>query len=99
VPEIVSQVEEIELEYLKEDLPKIINSMEMGAERINQIVLSLRNFSRLDQAEMKAVDIHSGIDSSLVILQSRLKESPDSLRFKLSKSMAICPLCIATLDN
>ena len=91
VPEIVSEVEEIELEYLKEDLPKIINSMEMGAERINQIVLSLRNFSRLDQAEMKAVDIHSGIDSSLVILQSRLKEKPGQPEIQIIKEYGDLP--------
>ncbi len=71
--EIEEKAEEIELEFLVEDLPKILSSMEMGADRIRQIVVSLRNFSRLDEAEMKPVDIHDGIDSTLLILQNRLK--------------------------
>ncbi len=66
-------IESIDLEFLTEDLHKVIQSMSLGTERIRQIVLSLRNFSRLDEAEMKAVDIHEGIDSTLVILGNRLK--------------------------
>nr|WP_254173763.1 PAS domain S-box protein [Planktothrix pseudagardhii]CAD5947386.1 Bacterioopsin transcriptional activator [Planktothrix pseudagardhii] len=72
-PEIQEKSQEIELEFLVEDLPKILSSMEMGADRIRQIVVSLRNFSRLDEAEMKPVNIHDGIDSTLLILQNRLK--------------------------
>ncbi|MBW4495515.1 MAG: AAA family ATPase [Oscillatoria princeps RMCB-10] len=71
-PEIADEIEDIELEFLQEDLPKLLESMKVGADRIRQIVLSLRNFSRLDEAEMKPVDIHSGIDSTLLILQHRL---------------------------
>jgi signal transduction histidine kinase len=59
---------------LGEDLPKMLSSMKMGTDRIRQIVLSLRNFSRLDEAAMKSVDIHEGIDSTLLILNSRLKQ-------------------------
>ncbi|MEG4519862.1 MULTISPECIES: ATP-binding protein [unclassified Microcoleus] len=66
-------IEEIELEFLSEDLSKLLSSMKMGTERIQQIVLSLRNFSRLDEAEMKPVDIHEGIDSTLLILNSKIK--------------------------
>ncbi|MBW4489149.1 MAG: PAS domain-containing protein [Trichocoleus desertorum ATA4-8-CV12] len=66
--------EEIDLEFLTEDLPKILSSMKVGAERIRQIVLSLRNFSRLEEAEMKPVDIHEGLDNTLLLLQHRLKE-------------------------
>ncbi|MCC5641886.1 PAS domain S-box protein [Nostoc sp. CHAB 5824] len=73
VLEIQDFAELIELDFLKLDLPQIINSMKVGADRIREIVLSLRTFSRLDEAEMKAVDIHEGIDSTLMILQSRLK--------------------------
>ncbi len=73
VPEIQAAIEEIDLDFIKEDLPKILSSIKMGAERIRQIVLSLRNFSRLDEAEIKKVDIHEGIDSTLLILQHRLK--------------------------
>ncbi|MBW4472790.1 MAG: PAS domain S-box protein [Stenomitos rutilans HA7619-LM2] len=65
--------DEIDLDFLMEDLPKVVSSIRMGSERIRQIVLSLRNFSRLDEAEMKLVDIHEGIDNTLLILQSRLK--------------------------
>ncbi|MBD2180207.1 PAS domain S-box protein [Planktothrix sp. FACHB-1355] len=74
VEEIQELVEEIELDFLLEDLPKILASMKMGANRIREIVLSLRNFSRLDEAEMKDVNIHEGIDSTLLILQNRFKE-------------------------
>ena len=73
VSEIQAQAEAIDLNFLLEDLPKLLGSMQLGAERIRQIVLSLRNFSRLDQAEMKPVDLHDGIDSTLLILQNRLK--------------------------
>ncbi|MDX2100184.1 MAG: ATP-binding protein [Leptolyngbyaceae cyanobacterium bins.59] len=73
IPEIMDYSEAIDLEFLHEDLPKMLASMKMGTDRIRQIVLSLRNFSRLDQAEMKPVDIHEGIDSTLLILQHRLK--------------------------
>ncbi len=64
----------IDLDFLTEDFQKILQSMETGAQRIRQIVLSLRNFSRLDESDMKQVNIHEGIDSALVILQSQLKE-------------------------
>lgn len=64
---------EIDLDFIKEDLPKILASMKMGADRISHIVLSLRNFSRLDEAEMKWVDIHEGLDNTLRILAHRLK--------------------------
>lgn len=70
--EIESVIDEIELDFIGEDLLKILNSMKMGANRIRSIVLSLRNFSRLDESEMKPVDIHDGIDSTLLILQNRL---------------------------
>jgi PAS domain S-box-containing protein len=73
VPAIQAQEEEIDLDFIIDDLPKMLSSMQMGADRIRQIVLSLRNFSRLDEAEMKPVDIHEGIDNSLLILHSRLK--------------------------
>lgn len=71
--EIQAAAEEIELDFLQKDLAAILHSMKMGTERIRQIVLSLRNFSRMDESEFKAVDIHEGIDSTLLILQHRLK--------------------------
>ncbi len=70
---IQNQLEEIDFEFLVEDLPKMLSSMRGGADRIRDIVQSLRNFSRLDEAEMKPVNLHEGIDNTLVILSSRLK--------------------------
>jgi len=67
-------LEKTELDYISEDLPKILSSMKMGAQRIREIVLSLRNSSRLDESEKKAVNIHEVIDSTLLILNHRLKE-------------------------
>ncbi|MCC5632706.1 response regulator [Nostoc sphaeroides CHAB 2801] len=75
--EIQHYLKKIDFEYLQEDLPNILTSMEVGAERISQIVLSLRNFSRLDEADKKFVDIHEGIESTLLILQERLKGRAD----------------------
>ncbi|WP_083305114.1 sensor histidine kinase [Moorena producens] len=72
-PEIKNRLEEIDLEFLAQDLPKIIASMKGGAERIREIVLSMRNFSRLDEADLKPVNIHEGIDNTLVLLSNRLK--------------------------
>jgi signal transduction histidine kinase len=71
-PEIQTQIEAIDLDFLVADLPRLMSSMQAGAERIREIVKSLRTFSRLDETGMKAADIHSGIDSTLMILQSRL---------------------------
>lgn len=70
---ILDKIEEMDLDFVSEDLKKIVRSMEVGTKRIRQIVLSLRNFSRLDESEMKPVDLHGGIDSTLLILQHRLK--------------------------
>ncbi|MEG4800939.1 CBS domain-containing protein [Microcoleus sp. ARI1-B5] len=76
-PEPVSEIREaaaeMEIDFLVEDLSKIVSSMQVGTERIRQIVLSMRNFSRSDRASIKLVDIHEGIDSTLLILQHRLK--------------------------
>ena len=73
VAEIQEEQEAIELDFLEEDLTKILASMKVGSDRIREIVLSLRNFSRLDEAELKAVDLHEGIDSTITILKHRLK--------------------------
>ena len=72
VAEIEQESDKIEIEYIIEDLPKLLKSMKVGTERIREIVKSLRNFSRLDEAEMKPVNIHEGIDSTLLILNNRL---------------------------
>ncbi|NEO29750.1 MAG: response regulator [Symploca sp. SIO3C6] len=72
-PEIQELIEEIDLEFLMEDWQKLINSMQLGAERIHEIVLSLRNFSRTNQLEKEYIDIHDGLDKTLLILNHRLR--------------------------
>ncbi|MBD2198413.1 MULTISPECIES: GAF domain-containing protein [Calothrix] len=84
--------EEIDLEFINEDLPKTLTSMKVGIDRIRQIVLGLRNFSRLDEAEMKAVNIHEGIDNTLLILQHRLKAKPESPAINIVKNYDELPL-------
>nr|WP_228056490.1 PAS domain S-box protein [Microcoleus sp. LEGE 07076] len=70
---IEDKIEEIELEFLLEDLPKAMSSMQIGADRIREIVRSLRTFSRKDDSQMSKVNLHEGIEGTLLILQSRLK--------------------------
>lgn len=91
VATIQEEIEEIDLEFLLGDLPKMIGSMRMGADRIKAIVASLRNFSRMDEAEMKDVDIHEGIESTLMILQSRIKATSDRPEVKITKNYAPLP--------
>ena len=90
--EIDSKAEEMDLEFLAEDLPKIMSSMQVGAERIRSIVLSLRNFSRLDHSEMKPVNLHEGIDSTLLILQHRLKANGNFSGIEVIKNYQELPL-------
>lgn len=90
-PEIQKYIEAIDLDFLIEDLPNILSSMETGTERIRQIVLSLRHFSHLDQAEMKRVDIHEGIDSTLLIVQHRLKPTAEHPGIKVVKEYGNLP--------
>ncbi|NMG10729.1 response regulator [Brasilonema sp. UFV-L1] len=74
-PKIEQIIKEIDLNFLMNDLKNLLGAMYRGADRIRQIVLELQKFSRLDEAEMKSVNIHDGIDSSLMMLQHRLKET------------------------
>ncbi len=89
--EIAEQAEEIDLAFLEEDLPKLLTSMQVGTERIREIVLNLRNFSRLDEAELKVVDIHEGINSTLLILQHRLNLDSDSPSIEILKNYGDLP--------
>lgn len=91
-PEVKASIEEVDLDFLSEDLPKILSSMKTGAERIRQIVLTLRNFSRVDESEIKSVDIHEGIDSTLVILQNRFKGRQDHPAIQLIREYDRLPL-------
>ncbi len=90
--EIQTTAEDIDLEFLQEDLPKLLSSMKVGTERIRQIVLSLRNFSRIDEADFKSVDIHEGIDSTLMILQHRLKAKAEQPEIAVIKDYGTVPL-------
>jgi signal transduction histidine kinase len=74
IPEVQTKVDEVDLTFLREDLPKILASMHVGAERIRKIILSLRNFCHLDESELKRVDIHAGIEDTLLILKHRLNQ-------------------------
>ncbi|WP_375539798.1 PAS domain-containing sensor histidine kinase [Cylindrospermum sp. FACHB-282] len=89
--EIKAEIAAIDLDFLKEDLIKLIQSMCVGTDRIRAIVLSLRNFSRLDEADFKRVDIHEGIDSTLMILQNRLKAKPNHPEISVIKEYGKLP--------
>ncbi|MBE9106617.1 GAF domain-containing protein [Nostoc cf. edaphicum LEGE 07299] len=91
-PEVEAHIEAIDLDFMVEDLPKILISMKMGANRIREIVLSLRNFSRLDEADMKPVNIHEGIDSTLLILQNRFKQTSVNAGIEIVKEYGDIPL-------
>ncbi|MBE9102299.1 GAF domain-containing protein [Vacuolonema iberomarrocanum] len=91
-PEIQLALQTIDIDFLSDDLPKLMASMKIGADRIRQIVLSLRNFSRLDESEKKPVDIHDGINSTLLILQNRMKTCPDGGSIRLVKDYGHLPL-------
>ena len=90
-PEIRQEVEEIDLPFIQDDMEKILNSMDFGTLRIRDIVLSLRNFSRLDEATQKCVDIHGGIDSTLMILHHRLKDNASRPEIQLRKNYGDLP--------
>jgi signal transduction histidine kinase len=92
VSKVQAILEVIELNFLIEDLPKLLESMTVGAERIREIILSLRVFSRLDEAEIKVVNIHENIDSTLMILGHRLKPKPEHPTIKVIKEYGELPL-------
>ncbi|MBN4006249.1 ATP-binding sensor histidine kinase [Nostoc sp. LPT] len=92
LPEIAEKMAEMELEFLVNDLQKLLSSMRVGADRICQIVLSLRKFSRLDESEIKPVDIHSGIDSTLLILQHRLQNNSKDTEIAVIQKYGQLPL-------
>jgi two-component system, NtrC family, sensor kinase len=81
----------IDLDFIQTDLPKILRSMEAGTNRVREIVLSLRNFSRLDEAESKTVDLHEGIDSTILMLQHRCIVTPDRPPIQILKHYGDLP--------
>ncbi|NET47867.1 MAG: GAF domain-containing sensor histidine kinase [Merismopedia sp. SIO2A8] len=84
-PDIQSLIDEIDLGFLMDDCERLLKSVDMGADRISQVVLSLRNFSRLDEAEIKQVDIHEGLDNTLLILKHRLHTNDSRRTIKITK--------------
>jgi two-component system, NtrC family, sensor kinase len=84
-PAVLEKARLVDIGFIQEDLPKILSSIKTGADRIREIVLSLRSFSRLDEAEMKVVNIHEGIDSALLILQSRLNRQANTTKIEVVK--------------
>lgn len=103
VPPSVIQKETagIKLDYILDDFSNLLSSMKMGAERIQGVVESLRNFSRVDEAEKKQVDLHSGLNSTIVLLQHRLKARFDRPEIKLIKDYGDLPpvTCYASQVN
>ncbi|MEG4395271.1 PAS domain S-box protein [Microcoleus sp. BROC3] len=89
--QVWDKINEIDLDYIAEDFPKLFNSMQVGTERIVEIVKSLRNFSRLDESAGKSVNIHEGIDSTLMILQNRLKSHSSHPGIKIIKDYQLLP--------
>lgn len=100
-PEIQAFIEEIDLDFLVEDWQKLMHSMQIGTERIQEIVLSLRSFSRLNESELKPVDIHEGIDNTLIILQHRLRAVGDRPEIEVIKDYDKLPkvTCYASQLN
>ncbi|NES67349.1 MAG: HAMP domain-containing histidine kinase [Okeania sp. SIO2D1] len=90
--EITELLEELDLDFLREDLDKLFKSMRMGTERITEIVKSLRTFSRLDEAQFKEVNIHESLDSTLTILHNRLRAKPDASEIQVIKDYDQLPL-------
>lgn len=90
-PVVQSKLQEVDFDFLTSDIVKLVRSMRVGAERITEIVKSLRNFSRLDESDYKAVDIHDGIDSTLMILRSRLKSQSRRPEIQVIKDYGLLP--------
>jgi signal transduction histidine kinase len=82
----------VELEFIQEDLPKLLQSMELGADRIQNIVVSLRNFSRVDEQEKQVVDIHEGLEGTMMILQPRFNATADRSAIRLVRQYGDLPM-------
>ncbi|MBC7972714.1 MAG: HAMP domain-containing histidine kinase [Verrucomicrobia bacterium] len=90
--EIQRLLEDSDLNFIATDLPKLLTSMQAGADRIRQLVLSLRNFARMDEAAVKKVDLHEGLESTLMLLESRLKLRSGKTSIQIGKNYGILPL-------
>ncbi|HYX15018.1 MAG TPA: ATP-binding protein [Nostoc sp.] len=89
---IQQEIEALDLDFIQQDIKQLLQSMQTGSERISEIVKSLRNFSRLDEATFKVVDIHEGLESALMILQSRLNPSKRHFGIEVIREYAELPL-------
>ncbi|MEP0850065.1 PAS domain-containing sensor histidine kinase [Funiculus sociatus GB1-A4] len=89
---ISSEIKNLDLDFLKTDFPKLLSSMKSGADRIKEIICALHYFSRIDQGKMKKADLHSGLESTLMILENRLKEQPGRVAIKVIKNYGKLPL-------
>jgi PAS domain S-box-containing protein len=92
VAEIAEHIEDMDLDFIAEDFSKLLASMKEGAQRISEIVQSLRNFSRLDEMECKQVNIHEGIDNTLLILKHRLAQQPSRPEIQIIQEYGQLPL-------
>jgi GAF domain-containing protein len=90
-PIMAAAQDEMDIDFIMEDLPKTISSMKIGADRIREIVLSLRNFSRSDEADFKPVDLHEGLESTLLILGHRFKAEGNKKTINLIKQYGVIP--------
>ena len=91
-PDIQNEIEAIDLEYVREDLPKLLDSMKLGVERIRNISTSLRTFSRADRDYKVPFDIHEGLDSTILILKHRLKANETRPEIEVSREYGDLPL-------
>ncbi|MDY7005911.1 MAG: ATP-binding protein [Cyanobacteriota bacterium] len=86
------KIAEIDLDFMKKDLNEIIRSMEIGTERIYEIIKSMRNFSRFEKAEFKQIDVHEAINSTLMLLDNRIKATTSSPEIRVIKEYQELPL-------
>lgn len=91
-PLVAELIEAIDLDFIRDDLPKLLRSMQIGTDRIREIVKSLRLFSRLDESEVKPINIHEGIDSTLMILHNRIKAKAHRKEIQIIKQYGALPL-------
>jgi signal transduction histidine kinase len=88
---VQTHLADLDLEFITQDLPKILQSMRSGSDRIREIVQGLRHFSQLDEAIWKQVDLHHGLDSTLLLLQHRLKASSFRPAIQINKEYGVLP--------
>ena len=93
---IQEKIDEIDFDFLEKDIENLLNSMQTGSNRVKEIVKSLRNFSRLDEAKFKQVDVHEGLEATLMLLQNRLQPSDCYSKIKIIKEYGELPLLLCS---